>query len=61
MSWKSHILRIYEKANKRLNILKSVKFKIDHSTLICLRKSLIRPLMECGDVIWDNCSEGESQ
>ena len=61
MSWKSHILRIYEKANRRLNILKSLKFKINRSTLICLYKSLIRPLMEYGDVIWDNCSEGESQ
>ena len=58
MSWKSHILRIYEKANRRLNILKSLKFKINRSTLICLYKSLIRPLMEYGDVIWDNCSEG---
>ena len=41
MSWKSHILRIYEKANRRLNILKSLKFKINRSTLICLYKSLI--------------------
>lgn len=32
MSWKTHILRIYEKANKRLNILKSLKFKINRST-----------------------------
>ena len=29
--------------------------------LVCLYKSLIRLLMEYGDVIWDNCTEFESQ
>ena len=61
MFWKTHISRIYEKANKRLNILKSLKCKINRSTLICLYKSLIRPLIEYSDVIWDNCCEWESQ
>lgn len=61
MSWKTHIFGIYEKANKRLSVLKSLMFKINRSTLISLYKSLIRPIMEYADVIWDNCSEGETQ
>ena len=61
MSWRSHIQNIFEKASKRLNMLKSLKYRVNRSTLVCLYKSLIRPLMEYGDVIWDNCTDGESQ
>ena len=46
MSWNSNIFSIHEKASKRLNLLKSLKFKINRSTLACLCKSLIRPFME---------------
>ena len=60
MSWRCHIQYIFEKASKRLNILKLLKYKLNRSTLVCLYKSLIRPLMEYGDVIWDNCTEGEA-
>ena len=61
MSWKTHIFGIYEKESKRLSVFKSLMFKINRSTLISLYKSLIRPIMEYADVIWDNCSEGETQ
>ncbi len=61
MSWNSHILSIYEKATKRLNLLKSLRFKINRLTLVCLYKSLIRPIMEYGDLIWDNCTVGNSE
>ena len=60
MSWECHIQNIFEKASKRLNLLKLLKYKINRSTLVCLYKSLIRPLMEYGDVIWDNCIEGDA-
>ena len=60
MSWRCHIQYIFEKASKRLNILKLLKYKLNRSTLVCLYKSLIRPLMEYGDVIWDNLTEGEA-
>ena len=60
MSWRCHIQYIFEKALKRLNILRLLKYKLNRSTLVCLYKSLIRPLMEYGDVIWDNCTEGEA-
>ena len=60
MSWKSHIFSVYEKAFKRLNMLKLLKFKISRSTLAFLYKSLIRPIMEYRDIIWDNCTTGNS-
>ena len=45
MSWRNHIVQVFEKASKRLNLLKFVKYRVDRSTLIpCM--SLIRPLME---------------
>ena len=45
MSWRCHIQYIFEKASKRLNILKLLKYKLNRSTLVCLYKSLIRPLI----------------
>ena len=57
MSWrKQHILQVYEKT-KRLNMLKFVTYKLDRSILTSLYKSLIRPLLEYGDVIWNNCHD----
>ena len=58
LSWRAHIFKIYEKASKRLNILKGIKFKVDRSTLRKLYKSLVRPLMEYADVLWDACIYG---
>ena len=60
MSWRNHILQVYEKASKRLNMLKFVIYKLDRSILTSLYKSLIRPLMEYGDVIWNNCYDCDS-
>ena len=58
MSWNKHVLEIYEKASKRLNVMKSFKFHLDRSTLRCLYTSLIRPQMEYADIVWDNCTSG---
>ena len=46
MLWWSHIQTIIEKASKILNMLKLLKYKVNRSTLSCLYKSMIRPLME---------------
>ena len=43
-----------------MNVLKSVKYKLNRSTLISLYKSLIRPLLEYADVIWDGCNVGDA-
>ena len=53
-------MNIYEKANKRLNVLKGIKYKAGRDTLRALYKSLFRPLMEYADVVWNGCSDTES-
>ena len=60
MWWKNHVVKMYKKASKRLNMLKFVKYKVDRSTSTCLYKTLIRPLIEYGDVIWNNCHNRDS-
>jgi len=40
-------------------MFKGLKYKLNHSTLIILYKSLIRPIMEYADVIWDACGCNE--
>ena len=45
---------------KRLNMLRFLMYKLNRSALSCLYKSLVRYLMEYGDVIWDNCTEAEA-
>ena len=45
---------------KRLNILKGIKYTVDRTTLRKLYKSLVRPLMEYADVLWDGCTKSES-
>ena len=42
------------------NILKGIRYKVDRTTLRKLYKSLVRPLMEYADVLWDGCTESES-
>ena len=60
LSWREHILNIYEKASKRLNVLKGIKYQVGRDTLKALYKSLVRPLMEYADVVWNGCSDTES-
>ena len=57
LSWHNHINTIYERASKRLNMLKGLKFLLNRSTLNIMYLSLIRPLLEYGDFLWDGCSQ----
>ncbi len=54
--WRMHVFNTHEKASKRLNLLKDLKFKIDRAALINLHKALIRPVLEYADVLRDNCT-----
>ena len=57
MSWKTHINTIVNKAYKRLGILRKHKFNLDRRSLDKMYKVFIRPLIEYGNIIWDNCSK----
>lgn len=57
LSWKKHILELHTKASTCLNMLKSVKFRLERQTLDILYKSLLRPLLEYADFIWADCAD----
>ena len=39
--------------------MRKLKFKLDRKSLEIIYTSFIRPLLEFGDIIWDNCAEFE--
>jgi hypothetical protein len=53
LSWDQHIKNISDKANRRLGILRSLKYKLDRLSLERIYMGFIRPLLEYGDIIWD--------
>ena len=58
-SWHQHIDYIKDKAWCRINIMRKLKFKLDRKSLETIYLVFIRPLLEYGDIIWDNCSQYE--
>jgi hypothetical protein len=53
LTWGEHITEITAKANQRLGILRSLKYKLNRLSLERIYKSFIRPILEYGDIIWD--------
>ena len=41
--------------------MRKLKFKLDSKSLEIIYTTFIRPLLEYGDIIWDNCSKYEKQ
>jgi hypothetical protein len=60
LNWRDHVLSIVTKGNRNLDVLKRLRYSLDRKTLETLYMSFIRPSLEYGSVIWDNCDE-ESQ
>ena len=60
-TWHQHINHITVKAWARINIMRKLKFKLDRKSLETIYTAFIRPLIEYGDIIWDNCSQYEKQ
>ena len=60
-SWHQHINYIKDKAWSRINIMRKLKFKLDRKSLETIYLTFIRPLLEYGNNIWDNCTEAEKQ
>jgi len=52
--WSKHISLMLGKAWRRIGLLRSLKYHLNRP---CLEKMyFIRPLLESGDMIWDNCT-----
>lgn len=60
LSWQDHINKITKKANNRLGIFKYIRWLFPRPTLITIYKSLVRPILEYADVIFDNCTLKQS-
>ena len=60
-TWHQHIDYITKKAWNRINIMRKLKFKLDRSSLEIIFTTFIKPLLEYGDIVWDNCTQFEKQ
>ena len=58
-SWHKQISYIKEKALARINIMRRLKFVLDRKSLETIYISFIRPILEYGNEIWDNCQQYE--
>jgi hypothetical protein len=58
--WDQHILYIAGKVKPLLNCLKSLKYKLNRKTLEIMYKSFILPLFDYADVLYDNCTQYQS-
>ena len=59
LSWRPQVLKIHQKASKKLNMLKPLKLKLQRKTLDILYKSLVRSCLEYADIVWDGCCEAD--
>ena len=60
LTWTSHVQSILQNVSPLVDVLKSLKYDIDRKTLETTYFSFIRPKLEYGCHIWDNCSERDS-
>ena len=58
-TWHKHIDYIKDKAWKHVNAMRKLKFEFDRKSLETIYFSFIRPILEYGDTIWDNCMQYE--
>ena len=61
LSWRPHISNLIAKASKRLLVLRRYKYILPRKALETLYISMIRPVLEYGDVIYDNCPLSSAQ
>ena len=60
-SWHTHIDYIKEKAWKPINVMRKLKFVLDWKALETIYLSFVRPILEYGNTIWDNCTQYEKR
>ena len=59
--WHDQIRYIKDKAWARINIMRKLKFRLDRKSLEIIYIAFIRPILEYGDVVWDNCAQYEKE
>ena len=61
LNWHKHIEYIQSKAWQRINVMRKLKYTIDRASLETRYVLFIRPILENGDVIFDNCNQCEAE
>ena len=56
-SWHKQVSYIKEQAWARINIMRRLKCVLDCKSLKTIYTSFIRPILEYGNEIWDNCQQ----
>ena len=57
MTWHNHVATVITKASKRINILRRIRHLLPRSALDQLYKTMIRPILEYGGIIFDNLAD----
>ena len=60
-TWHKQIEYIKGNAWLRINVTRKFKFLLDRRSLGTIYISFIIPILEYGDVVWDNCTQQEKQ
>ena len=58
--WGEHIESIIRKTTMLINCLPSFKYKLSRKALETMYRSFILPIFDYADVIWDNCTDYQS-
>ena len=53
--WSNHVENIVHSSHRRLNLLRSLKHKLNRNTLSNIYTTYIRPVLEYASVVWDEC------
>ena len=59
--WSLHIAEMVHKSKKKVDILRSLMYQLSRKSLEKLYLSYIRPGLEYGSSVWDNCSKQEKE
>ena len=57
ITWHDHVKRVTEKAYRVINMIKRIRHLVPRSTLENLYKTLVRPILEYGNIIYTNLSQ----
>jgi hypothetical protein len=60
MKWTTHIDYCVKKARKKLGLIRRQSQKLSKKQRVDLYKTMIRPVLEYGSALFDNCSTGDS-
>ena len=59
--WNKHVEEITNKCQRKLDMLKGLRRKLDRKSLETLFTAYIRPVFEYSSSVWTNCNEGQKQ